>query len=730
MLGRTGKQFLLYYVLFFLCLVLLFIPVYHINLSMVSRAYLDAAGALLETGLSNFEEDIGHLETLAQNAYANPRFRRLSYIGGELAVADYYYAIPLVDDFKRYFAAAGMVADCGIVWASGIVLSSKRIYFPGEDFYPRYFMQEGVSSLGEWIEQEPAGYSIGGFTGQGKFVTLEGIYEGIALRVGFSGNLPQKQPAFFFATLEKNYILSRLATNEVLRDGRIRLREPGGRILIDNLGQEQEAREEDDIVSVEMAGRKRGFRAELDIPKAVFSRRLLPFKRLAGVFAFFYILSGALLSVFFAQRNAKPVREIVNDVLNFGSRQVLDRNPEDFKNDYKYIQHFLSKAGNDYDSFKARLSRQEELQRENLFERLLHGLVYSDAVYQTVREYFPDFPFPFRIAAIALPNMEDAILAVYTMRQAMIQDIIKPHIPPSGYAHFSGNMLVLLLPDEDEETLPDRLRRLNADLRAKLNADCRIALSGKAADIRGIHQEFYLVRHLLRLPRGLAEGDILRNENVSSLSFPIELLDASRLYELILHGEESKSVDFINNMFYEMCRLGYADENDIQQLFFLYRRILLQIVKDLELDISKEEIIPAYDSREELSFLFARVAESIRKICGIINSRREGRETGLERSVIGYIDENITNTNLYTRMVTGCFHISENRLQNIIRRWTGKSFLEYVEFKRMRLAREMLLKTSKPVSQITGECGYSSENSFYKAFRRFYGMPPSELRPK
>jgi AraC-like DNA-binding protein len=729
MLGRTGKQFLLRYILFFLCLVVLFIPVYHINLSMVSRTYLDAAGAFLETGLSNFEEDIGHLETLARNAYNNPKFRRLSYIGEELSVADYYYTSPLVDDFKRYFAAAGMVADCGIVWTSGIVLSSKRIYFPGENFYPGYFKQEGVSSWKDWIKQEPAGYSVSAFAAQNRFVTLEGSYEGIALRISFSGGLPQKQPAFFFATLEKNYILSRLATNEVLRDGRIRLREPGGRILIDSAAEEAEAAGEG-MVSVEMAGRKRGFRAEVDIPRAVFSQRLLPFKRLAVVFALIYILSGVLLSIFFAQRNAKPIREIVEDVLNFGSRQVLDRNPEDFKSDYQYIQHFLSRAGNDYDSFKARLSRQEELQRENLFERLLHGLVYQDAVYQTVREYFPDFPSPFRIAAIALPSMEDAILAAYTMRQAMIQDIIKPHLAPSGYAHFSGNTLVLLLPDEEGGKVPDRLRRLNADLRAKLNADCRTALSGKLTDIRNIHQEFYLVRHLLRLPRDLTENDILQNENSSPLSFPIELLDASRLYQLMLHGEESKSVDFINHVFYEMCRLGRADENDVQQLFFFHRRVLLQIVNDLELDIGKEEIIPAYDSREELSFLFAKVAESIRKICGIINSRHKGKETEFERSVIGYIDENITNTGLYTRLVTGCFHISENRLQNIVRRWTGKSFLEYVEYKRMRLARETLLKTSKPISRITGECGYSSENSFYKAFRRFYGMPPSELRPK
>ena len=729
MLGRTEKQFFLYYALFFLCLVMLFIPVYHINLSMVSRTYLDTAEAFLETGLSNLEEDIAHLETLAQSAYTNARFRRLSYMGEELTIADYYSIIPLVEDFKRYFTAARMVADCGIVWTSGIILSTKRIYFPSENFYPGYFMQEGVSSWEDWIKQEATDYSISSFMTQGRFVTPEESYEGIGFQIVFSGGLPQKQPVFFFATLKTDYILSRLATNEVLRDGRIRLREPGGRILIDSAAGKLDTGR-DGKVSVGMTGRKRGFRVEVDIPGMVFSRRLVPFQGLAAVFSCIYILSGILLSIFFAQRNAKPVREIVKDVLNFDSRQTPDRNPEDFKSDYKYIQHFLSKVGNDYASLYCQISRQEELQRENLFERLLHGLVYSDAVYQTVREYFPDFPSAFRIAAIALSNMEDAVLAAYTMRQTMIQDIVKHHLPPCGYPHFSGNTLVLLLPDEDTGKLLERLRCLNADLRDKLNADCRIALSRKSADIHNVHHEFYLVRHLLRLPLGLAEGDILQSENIASLSFPIELLDTSRLYELMLHGEESKSVDFINNMFYELCRLGCADENDIQQIFFLYRRVLLQIVNDIELDIGKEEIIPTYDAHEELSFLFARLAESIRKLCGIINSRHEGKETEFESSVLRYIEENITNTSLYTKMVTGCFHISENRLQNIIRRWTGKSFLEYIESKRMRLARETLLKTSKPISQITSECGYSSENSFYKAFRRFYGIPPSKLRSK
>jgi AraC-like DNA-binding protein len=453
---------------------------------------------------------------------------------------------------------------------------------------------------------------------------------------------------------------------------------------------------------------------------------------------------GIILSVFFSRRSAKPIREIVEDLLSFGDREAgvsgQAETSADFQNDYTYIRHFLSKAVRDLETFNARLARQEELQRENVFERLLYGLIYSVFDWQTVKDFFPNIPPIFRIAAVALPYMEEASLSVYTMRRALIQDIIEPHLSSSGesrvsrptenpgiYVHFSGNLLVLFLPDEDDESLLRCLRALAADLRSKLNARCRIAVSERERELRDIHRAFYLVRHLLRLPPREGDEDILRKENSALFSFPLELLDASRLYELLLHGEEDKTVGFINNMFYELCSRGYTGEDDIQQIFFIYRRVMIQIAGDLELHLP-EETIPAYDSETELSFLFARVAESARKICWIINSRRVEKDNNFESSVVNYIDENITVPGLYTKMVTSFFHISENRLQAIMRKWTGKSFLEYVESKRMILSRELLLKTSKTIGQITRECGYSSENSFYKAFRRFYGQPPSELR--
>jgi AraC-like DNA-binding protein len=725
MLGRTGKQFLLYYILFFICLVVLFVLLYQINLSMVSRSYLNATENLLRTGIVNLEMDLGNIEAIAQTIYKSPKFRRLSYMH-EPELEDYYYAMPMVDDFKSFFVSAGMIADCGIVYGNNVILTTKRLYFPWEQFYGRYFMQAGIPTADRWIGEIPR-YFTSAFNPQGDFITTEGSYKAITFCRNFSGS-PENR-AFFFATLEINHILSRLTPDAVLKMGRILIYDSRGTLLIDS----GKSTGKNDSITLEMIGGKRGIRVRIDIPRRVFREQLAPFHRLSIFFTLAYLAAGIVLSILFAQRSARPIREIVEDVLSFGDRLHLapaesfekagTESLADFRSDYTYIRHFLTKVERDLETFNERLAQQEELQRENLFERILYGLVYS-AAWQTVKDYFPHFPETFRIAAVALPDMKDAALSAHTIRQVLIQDIIEPYLPPGAYVHFSGNLLVLLLPGEESENL---LRGLSDDLRRKLNARCRTALSEIEREPQNIHQAFYLVRHLLRLPAQEGDAEILQKGNRDAFSFPLELLDASRLYELLLHGDEDKAIELINNMFYELCCQGYAREDDIQQIFFIYRRVFLQITGDLSLELP-EGIIPAYDSRMELSFLFARVADAARNICGVINSRSTEKESGFERSVVNYIDENITNPGMYTKMVTGFFHISENRLQAIMRNWTGKSFLEYVEAKRMALSREMLLRTTKPISRITRECGYSSENTFYKAFRRFYGQSPSEIR--
>jgi AraC-like DNA-binding protein len=72
----------------------------------------------------------------------------------------------------------------------------------------------------------------------------------------------------------------------------------------------------------------------------------------------------------------------------------------------------------------------------------------------------------------------------------------------------------------------------------------------------------------------------------------------------------------------------------------------------------------------------------------------------------------------------------ESRLQAIFRKLTNKSFFEYVENQRMALAERLVCYTHHPITDIVAECGYTTLNSFYKAFRRNFGVSPSTMREK
>ena len=689
MFGRTGKQFLRYYIIFFVCLVLLFIPFYYINLSMVSRNYIETASAMLKTGLANFEDDLSQIETISINAFSNPRFRRFSYISSGYSINDYYNAVNLVNDFNRYFAAAGMIADCGIIFGNEFILTSKALHFSGDDFY-RYYSKQNDADYEQWTAEMSENVSSSMISTRliplASFSSWGTNYTAITYINNFS-SLPGKT-SFFFAALKIDYILSRLATDEVLREGRIIMYDPAGIVLLDS-GPGNEPEEKS--INIGMKGEKRGIVVAVDIPNYIFTGKMAPFRRFAFVFTLIYIMSGAVLSIIFAQRSARPVQKLIDEASNFRE---------------KYRQ-------------------QEENQRRNLLLRLFYDSAYPAEISGQIKNYLPDFPDKFRIAAIDLPGMTELPPGTQTTQQTIIRELTESRLPRGGYANFSGNTLLLLLPDDRQ--IARRLQEIAAELREKMDISGRIALSETAEGVQDAHNAFSQVRHLLRLPRSISEGEILQKETSPSFSSSIEFLDTSRFYELLLHGEEDKAAALLNDILNQPDRYGFTDENDIQQIFFLYRRIFVQIVTDLKLG-EKEKIIPDYDPDKDIDSLFNEIIKSVRIICDKIKLQYEEQNTEFEQSIIKYIDDNITNKNLYTKMVTGNFKINENRLQNIIRQRTGKSYFDYVESRRMALAKDFLQNTGKSISVITRECGYSTQDAFYKAFKRHFDMAPRDLR--
>lgn len=64
----------------------------------------------------------------------------------------------------------------------------------------------------------------------------------------------------------------------------------------------------------------------------------------------------------------------------------------------------------------------------------------------------------------------------------------------------------------------------------------------------------------------------------------------------------------------------------------------------------------------------------------------------------------------------------------LLKKYRGLSFRDYVQELRMEQARHYLSETNMPIRQIALLCGYENTNFFYHLFHRTFGIHPMDYR--
>ena len=94
-----------------------------------------------------------------------------------------------------------------------------------------------------------------------------------------------------------------------------------------------------------------------------------------------------------------------------------------------------------------------------------------------------------------------------------------------------------------------------------------------------------------------------------------------------------------------------------------------------------------------------------------------------------YLDENYASP-LSIKEVAQRFHISPGYLAHRFRKSLNISFQQYVNFRRITEAQQMLTDTEITVSEIAYGSGFGSVSQFNRTFRAIAGMAPKEYRMK
>lgn len=154
-------------------------------------------------------------------------------------------------------------------------------------------------------------------------------------------------------------------------------------------------------------------------------------------------------------------------------------------------------------------------------------------------------------------------------------------------------------------------------------------------------------------------------------------------------------------------------------------------VRSAFLDIMCEVLDPDISSFSSIRLLFLLLFNRLFRIWkrdGGAPPVRDSHEGGDIWDVIKYIELNYTDATL--KEAAARFGYSSAYLSRLIKKRTGRSFIEIKHQSAMSRAAEYLKSTNLPVQSIARNCGLSNLNHFYALFDGAYNMTPAEYRRK
>lgn len=131
---------------------------------------------------------------------------------------------------------------------------------------------------------------------------------------------------------------------------------------------------------------------------------------------------------------------------------------------------------------------------------------------------------------------------------------------------------------------------------------------------------------------------------------------------------------------------------------------------------------------EDFSDLLEDLKRQIGKVCEEIETNRAGLEGNVSDQVFEYIQQNYSKDFSLKDLAKKVFYMNPSYLSYLIRKKTGKTYSSLLKEIRIAHAKELLLDSHLPITEIATLCGYNDPSQFIAIFKKETGMTPRRFR--
>lgn len=399
-----------------------------------------------------------------------------------------------------------------------------------------------------------------------------------------------------------------------------------------------------------------------------------------------------ILCVVFSNALSRPIRQLF---LNHTRTEI----PDESLHGTHGVNEVLALA----DILKNSEDRIDALQKgllSHLFVRVSNGSVLSEEDEAMLESGLEKILPPWRIAVLHVQSAEELLL--------LSQQLPSDTEPPCYVAVLNMKEIGVLITDTPEQM--ERIRQLCRTFPA---AACGVSAPFSA--MQKMHEAVRQSRICIPPAGGFA---LFSGADVAD---PLTWMQHERLYQSIVDMQEQTCIALIRSIDKGPQR------HHASELFYTVRFILRSAAAEMDIPLPE-----AVELEYKMSMLPRENLERLERLAGVlfgrIRQREQSRRSSERGRVLAWLDENFADCNLTTAMVAEQFQMSEKSVYNIVKQVTGQSVQEYILTLRMQQVSHLLRSTQDGILEIAQRCGYPSASTFYRVFKKYYGVTPLQYR--
>ncbi|NLY59977.1 MAG: helix-turn-helix domain-containing protein [Clostridiales bacterium] len=462
-----------------------------------------------------------------------------------------------------------------------------------------------------------------------------------------------------------------------------------------------------------------------------------------------YLSVGFVFSFLFTKNNVKPVSKLL-DVFKKPSNEyisTINRVYDPFEYIYQNII-YLSNEKTKYQQ-KIKAHKLDLLDMSVFFERLLGGdYVTHEEVLRSAHNVGVDLEGANYVVILFEANvLREATEAeidcknrcVYTV----LKDIIK-NIEASDkiylYRVDNGRFAIILISDlENRQEIKHKVERLCDEIHCAL-------INEESSNIKmvsgGIFQSPLSISKSYKNARNVIENKCWNSSEINStVIWYDEFLDQD-IISIHTYDTENIIINAIKTANHKLLQEEYNKYLEQSRMFtpkmhklYVYSlwntayKIFSNIVYISDEDIKYNEIrnlLMDLDFSIDINHLSNQIWCILNKLCEYYSYKNQ--YGGVIDSVIKFIEEKYDDQNLSLSYLANTFDISEAYLSRLFKEYTGESFSNYLESVRINQAKKLLIDSQMKIRIIAEKVGYTSANSFTRAFKKINGVTPSNYR--